>query len=60
MMSMMTTTSITTAFPHSLAKSLLLLLVHLKGNVLKINVAVCIQSFYSLLDVPNAGRGLSR
>ena len=54
MMSMMTTTSITTAFPHSLAKSLLLLLLlfllllllllllHLKGNVLKINVAVCI------------------
>ena len=45
MMSMMTTTSITTAFPHSLAKSLLLLLLllllHLKGNVLKINVAVC-------------------
>ena len=48
MMSMMTTTSITTAFPHSLAKSLLLLLLlllllHLKGNVLKINVAVCIR-----------------
>ena len=44
MMSMMTTTSITTAFPHSLAKSLLLLLLllHLKGKVLKINVAVCI------------------
>ena len=44
MMSMMTTTSITTAFPHSLAKSLLLLLIflHLKGNLLKINVTVCI------------------
>ena len=48
MMSMMTTTSITTAFPHSLAKSLLLLLLllliflHLKGNLLKINVTVCI------------------
>ena len=43
-MSTMTTTSTTTAFPHSLAKSLLLLLIflHLKGNLLKINVTVCI------------------
>ena len=44
-MSTMTTTSTTTAFPHSLAKSLLLLLLiflHLKGNLLKINVTLCI------------------
>ena len=43
-MSTMTTTSTTTAFPHILAKSLLLLLIflHLKGNLLKINVTVCI------------------
>ena len=43
-MSTMTTTSTTTAFPHSLAKSLLLLLIflHLKGNLLKVNVTVCI------------------
>ena len=43
-MSTMTTTSTTTAFPHSLAKSLLLLLIflHLKGNLLNINVTVCI------------------
>ena len=43
-MSTITTTSTTTAFPHSLAKSLLLLLIFLdlKGNMLKINVTVCI------------------